>query len=62
MTTATQLRIKLNVAYPETRRMPLDYAIVHVRSCSGWAPEHDAHDGEDEGYDEMRQREADDNG
>ena len=33
MTTATQLRAKLNMYYPETRSMTLDHAIVHVRGC-----------------------------
>ena len=61
MTTATQLRIKLNVAYPETRRMPLDHAISHVRECRRNAAAFDAlnnrqHDDEDRAYEEMRDR------
>jgi hypothetical protein len=52
MTTATQLRAKLNVAYPETRRMPIDHAIAYVRRCRRNAAEFDAlnnrqHDDED---------------
>lgn len=35
------------------------YSDPDYQPGGGWAPEHDAHDGEDEGYDEMRQREAD---
>jgi hypothetical protein len=58
MTTATQLRAKLNVAYPETQRMPLDWAIDHVRSCRRNAAAFDklnnrGHDDEDRARDEQ---------
>jgi hypothetical protein len=49
---AEKKRIKLNVAYPETRRMPLDHAIAHVRGCRANETAFDAlnsrqHDDED---------------
>ena len=57
MTPATQLRAKLDMAYPETRSMPLDWAIDHVRSCRRNAAAFDAiinrqHDDEDRARDE----------
>ena len=59
MTPATQLRAKLDIAYPETRSMPLDWAIDHVRRCRANAAAFDAlnnrqHDDEDRAYEEMR--------
>lgn len=61
MTTESQLRDKLNVAYPETRSMPMDRAIAHVRGCRANAAAFDAlnnrqHDDEDRAYEEMRDR------
>jgi hypothetical protein len=58
MTTATQLRDKLNVAYPETQCMPMDRAIAHVRGCRANAAAFDAlnnrqHDDEDRARDEQ---------
>jgi hypothetical protein len=49
------------MAYPETRSMPLDWAIDHVRRCRANATAFDAlnnrqHDDEDRAYDEMRDR------
>jgi hypothetical protein len=46
------------MAYPETRSMPLDWAIDHVRSCRRNADEFDAiinrqHDDEDRARDEQ---------
>jgi hypothetical protein len=61
MTTATQLRAKLNVAYPATRRMPIDHAIAYVRGCRANAAAFDAlnnrqHDDEDHACEETRDR------
>ena len=58
MTTATQLRAKLNVAYPATRRMPMDWAISHVRRCRAneaafHALNNRQHDNEDRARDEQ---------